>query len=142
MNHVSARGKTRAIIVDDDTDLARSTALILKRQGFSVYVAYDGAAAIHQAEHNPFDIAPLDIKMPGMDGVETYKRLKAIQPDLAAIMMTGYSVEDRTLEALREGALAVLNNPLDLERLLDLIEKAMWKRSNRASRKNDDLADE
>jgi two-component system, NtrC family, response regulator HydG len=128
MNNLNQSEKTRVLVVDDDTDLARTTELILKGKGFAVNVAADGFAAIRHAEQNAFDIALLDIKMPGMDGVETYKRIKTIQPDIAAIMMTGFSVEDRIQEALREGALAVLTKPLDVDRLLKLVEEAVAQR--------------
>jgi two-component system, NtrC family, response regulator HydG len=130
MNNWNQSEKTRVLVVDDDADLARTTALILKGKGFAVNVAADGLAAIRHAEQNPFDIALMDIKMPGMDGVETYKRIKMIQPDLAAIMMTGFSVENRIQEALREGALAVLTKPLDVDRLLELIEGAVEQRKS------------
>jgi len=130
MNNLNQAEKTRVLVVDDDADLARTTALILQGKGFAVNVAADGLAAIRQIEQNPFDIALMDIKMPGMDGVETYKRIKTIQPDIAAIMMTGFSVEDRIQEALREGALAVLTKPLDVDRLLELIEEAVAQRQS------------
>ncbi len=122
--------KTNVLVVDDDADLARTTALVLKRHGYNVSIAADGMAAIHQVEQQPFDIALMDIKMPGMDGVDAYKQIKTIQPDIAAIMMTGFSVEDRIQEALREGALAVLTKPLDLDRLLQLIEEAVARRAS------------
>ncbi|MEW5720226.1 MAG: response regulator [Chloroflexota bacterium] len=122
--------KTSVLVVDDDADLARSTALILKRHGYNVSIAADGMSAIAQVEHNPFDIALMDIKMPGIDGVDAYKRIKTLQPNIAAIMMTGFSIEDRIQEALRAGALAVLTKPLDLDRLLQLIEEAVARRAS------------
>jgi two-component system, NtrC family, response regulator HydG len=130
MNPLNQSEKTRVLVVDDDADLARTTALILKSKGFAVNVAADGLTAIRQAEQNPFDIALMDIKLPGIDGVETYKRIKTIQPDLAAIMMTGFSVEERVQEALGEGALAVLTKPLEVDRLLELIEGAITQRKS------------
>ena len=125
MNNLHQQEKTRGLVVDGDAALARTTALILKRKGFAVDVALDGFAAIQQIEQYPFDIVLLDIRMPGMNGVETYKRLKVLQPDIAAIMMTGFSVEERRQTSLREGALAVLTKPFDIERMIKLIEDAM-----------------
>jgi len=95
VNNLNQQEKTRVLVVDGDAALARTTALILKRKGFAVDVALDGFAAIQQIEQYPFDIVLLDIRMPGMDGIETYRRLKVLQPDIAAIMMTGFSVEER-----------------------------------------------
>ncbi len=95
MNESFSSEQTRVLIVDEDADLARTTALILTRKGFAASVATDGWAAIRQVEQNPFDLVLMDIGMPGLDGVETCQRLKTIQPDLAVILMTGFSVEER-----------------------------------------------
>lgn len=116
--------KTRILIVDDDPGMARTTALILQRKGYSTDVAGDGPAAIEKARRAPFDVVLMDIKMPQMNGVEAYKRLKAIRPGSAVIMMTAYAVEDLVSEALQEGARGIVYKPLDIERTIELIEKA------------------
>lgn len=128
MNESFSSEQARVLIVDDDADLARSTALILKRKGYAASVATDGLAAIHLAEQQTFDLVLLDIRMPGLDGIETYQRLKTLQPDLIAIMMTGFALEERILASLSEGALTVLTKPLDLDHLLTLIEDAITRR--------------
>ncbi|MCI0477252.1 MAG: response regulator [Anaerolineales bacterium] len=120
--------QTRILIVDDDVDLAHTTALILTRKGFAVSVASDGLAAIRLVGQQPFDFALMDIRMPGLDGVETCQRIKTIQPDLAVVLMTGFSVEERVQAGLREGARAVLVKPLDLEHLFELIKNAVAQR--------------
>jgi DNA-binding NtrC family response regulator len=74
----------------------------------------------------------MDIKMPLMDGVETYKRIKAIHPEVAVIMMTAYAVEDLVAEALKEGARGVIYKPLDFERTVGLIEETRRERENEA----------
>jgi len=124
----SNREPMRVLIVDDDADLARSTALILKCKGFTTSIATSGLVALHQAEQQSFDVVLLDIRMPGMDGVETYQRLKTIQPDLIAIMMTGFALEERVQASLREGALTVFTKPLALDHLLQLLEDAIAHR--------------
>lgn len=113
------------LIVDDDTDLARSLALIFKRKGFVPSIAADGLSALAQVEATPFDVVLMDIRMPGLDGIETYQRIKQIHPDLAVILMTGFAPEERAQTGLREGALAVLTKPLDLDHLVKLIEDAI-----------------
>jgi two-component system response regulator HydG len=65
----------------------------------------------------------MDIKMPLMDGVETYKSIKEIRPEAVVVMMTGYSVEDLVEEALREGAYGIIYKPLDIEKVVALIEE-------------------
>jgi two-component system response regulator HydG len=125
---VNAEGKASILIVDDNISLARTTALILGRKGYAVDMAQDGPTAIEKALHTPFDVALMDIKMPLMNGVETYKRIKAICPGTAVIMMTAYAVEDLVAEALQEGAYAVIYKPLDMERTLELVERARQER--------------
>jgi len=69
-----------------------------------------------------FDVILMDIKMPGMNGVETLKEIKMIRPDVTVVMMTAYAVEDLIKEAQREGAYGVLHKPLDVEKMIGLIE--------------------
>jgi len=115
------------LIVDDDLDFARSTALILKRKGYAVSIAADGLAAIQQVQAVPFDLVLMDIRMPGLDGVETYQRLKNIQPDIAVVLMTGFAEEERVQAGLHAGVLAVLTKPLDVEQALHLIESVVTR---------------
>ncbi len=116
--------KIGILIVDDNVSLCRTMSLILSRKGYFVTTAKDGAEAIERVEESPFDIVFMDIKMPVMDGVETYKRIKQIRPETVAIMMTAYAVEDLVQDALQEGAFAVIYKPLDLEKAISLIEEA------------------
>ena len=70
----------------------------------------------------------MDIKMPGMDGVETYRKIKRIRPDPIVIMMTAYSVENLVDEALQEGAYSVLYKPLDMEKVLRMLGEILAKK--------------
>jgi DNA-binding NtrC family response regulator len=70
----------------------------------------------------------MDIKMPSMNGVETYKRIKKIRPDAIVIMMTAYSVDELIQEAIKEGAYGVLYKPLDLEKVIKLINETLEKK--------------
>ncbi|MFH0871340.1 MAG: response regulator [bacterium] len=124
--------KTRVLIVDDDSSMLHTTALVLEGLGYAVDVARDGDTAIEKTQQADFDIILMDIKMPLMDGVETYKRIKAIHPEAAVIMMTAYAVEDLVAAALEEGACGVLYKPLDFERTVGLIEKTRRERGNEA----------
>ena len=70
----------------------------------------------------------MDIKMPGMDGVEAYRRIKQIRPDAVVIMMTGYSVESLVEEAQQEGACAVLYKPLEMEKVLRMVDEMLHRK--------------
>jgi len=116
--------KPHVLIVDDDASVLRTMALILERKGYAVTTAGDGPTALEKVEQRPYDIIFMDIQMPLMDGVETYRKIKEIRPDAAAMMMTAYAVEDLVQQALQEGAYGVLHKPLDMDRVIAIIDGA------------------
>jgi len=119
----SRQRKAAILIVDDNVGLCRSTALVLGHKGYAVATAGDGPEAIEKVKDRPFDIIFLDVKMPVLDGVETYRRIKEIRPDAVVMMMTAYAVEDLVQDALREGAYGIVYKPLDIKRMIALIEE-------------------
>jgi two-component system response regulator HydG len=116
--------KADILIVDDNVSQCKTMALILSRQGYVVATATGGPEAIEKVRHQPFDIIFMDIKMPVMNGVETYRQIKGIRPGTTVIMMTAYAVEDLIQEALHEGAYSVLYKPLDMQKVLSLVAEA------------------
>jgi two-component system response regulator HydG len=120
--------KAKILIVDDNVSLCRTMALILNRQGYTVDTTSQGLEAIDKVSQQPFDFIFLDIKMPLMNGVEAYRKIKAIRPEATVFMMTAYAVEDLIQQALQEGAYGVLYKPLDPEKVLALIAEAQAAR--------------
>ena len=114
--------KVSILIVDDETGMRETLYDILEDMGYHTAIAVDGHEAIQKVKDNVFDVILMDVKMPGMDGVETFKRIKGIRPDTAVVMMTAYAVEDLIAEALREGAYGVLYKPFEMERMIALID--------------------
>jgi DNA-binding NtrC family response regulator len=113
------------MVVDDNASLCKTMSLILSRRGYDVTIASDGSEAIEKAKKKGhFDVVFMDIKMPLMDGVETYKRIKKVIPDAAVVMMTAYAVEDLIQEALQEGAYGIIYKPVDIEKAITTIEEA------------------
>ena len=110
------------LIVDDDVGMGETMSDIMEDKGYRTVIALDGYEAVEKARETAFDIILMDIKMPGMDGVETFRQIKKIHPETAVVMMTAYAVEDLIREALREGAYGVLYKPFDMERMIGLIE--------------------
>jgi DNA-binding NtrC family response regulator len=104
--------------------MVRTTALILERKGYAVTTSRDGREAIEKVQEQPFDMIFMDIKMPLMDGVEAYRRVKEIRPEAVVMMMTAYAVEDLVQQALEEGAYGILYKPLDMEKVIAVIEEA------------------
>jgi CheY-like chemotaxis protein len=95
---------------------------ILTDFGHHVEIANDGFKAIQKVKVQSFDMILMDIKMPAMNGVETYKEIKHIQPKAAVMMMTAYSVEDLVTEALKEGAYGVWYKPVEITKVIEFIE--------------------
>ena len=116
--------KGSVLIVNDNTSLCRTLSFVLRRKGFDAALAKDGLEAIERVRERSFDMILMDIKMPLLNGVETYRRIKEIRPGAAVLMMTAYSVEDLVREALEEGAYGIVYKPLDIEKVISLIERA------------------
>ncbi len=116
--------KASILIVDDNTSLCQTMSFILGRKGYAVTTAKDGLEALARVKEKPYNLIFMDIKMPLMDGVETYKRIKKVRPQAVVVMMTAYAVEDLVQEALQGGAYDIIYKPLDIEKVFALIERA------------------
>jgi len=114
----------RVLVVDDERDTCANLKDILTELDFEVDVAHDGPSALALVERNRYDVALLDLKMPGMDGLELYRRMRAIQAGTVAIVVTAYASTDMTNAAQRAGAWQVLSKPVDVARLLPLVHQA------------------
>ena len=112
------------LIVDDDAGILETMSDILKELHFKVTVANDGFKAIELVKNGTFDAILMDIRMPGIDGVETFKRIKRIRPGSKIIFMTAYAFEELVTEAKREGATAVLYKPIDIGNLEKMLRNA------------------
>jgi len=113
--------KPRILIVDDNKSLSKSMLFVLKHRGLTAATARDGLEALNVLKKKSFDIIFLDIKMPGLNGVETLKKIKKISPATMVVMMTAYAVEELVKEALKEGAHGVIYKPLDMEEVFEVI---------------------
>jgi len=112
----------RLLLVDDNKDFLDSTKDVLEEAGYSVTTATSGEEALSVTREQVFDVILMDVKMPGMNGVETFLLMKEHNPDVKVILVTAYSVESLTRKAREEGVCDILSKPLHMERLLQLIE--------------------
>ncbi len=117
--------ETNILVVDDLRSMRLALGAILEDEGHNVVLAENGYQAIEAARQIPFDLVFMDVKMPGIDGVQTFREIKKIAPKAAVIMMTGYSVEDLVKEALEEGAYAVVYKPFDIDRIIAIIDELL-----------------
>jgi len=97
---------------------------VLAKKGYEVTSSNSGPSALELVKVNPVDMVLMDIKMPVMNGVETYKKLKAIKPGIKVILMTAFSVEDLIKDAIKEGVYSVVHKPFDIETIVNMIEKS------------------
>lgn len=113
----------RILVVDDDEGMTKTLSLILNEEGYETTSANNGREAIKMVNEKKFDLILIDMKMPGLNGAETYKEIKKIRPGTPVLVMTAYAVEDLVSEALRNNAKEVIYKPFDIEKLLELINK-------------------
>lgn len=114
--------KLRVSVVEDDKDLAESFSLMLESCGHEVKIAYSGEEAIKQFRERDFDIAFMDLKLPGMNGVESFMEIRKSKPCARVVMMSGYSMDPLLDKAVRNGVLAVLKKPVDPKEILAMLE--------------------
>jgi two-component system, response regulator PdtaR len=112
------------LIVDDNQAFAENLAEILSDDGAEVDVAANGEAAIHRICNQRYDVLLSDMKMPVMSGAELVQRIRALDPDLPAIVITAYTNDEDLRSARREGVLAILPKPVPLPELIRLVSTA------------------
>ena len=113
--------KQKVLVVDDDRRMVKTICDILRVKGHDPHPAYSGEEAVHKVRGESFDCLLMDIKMPGIDGVEALKLIKAAAPDLPAVLMSAYATENQAEEASRHGAFAVLTKPIDVQMVLSFL---------------------
>ena len=112
------------LLVDDNEDLLDTFAMILKRRGFNVETASDGVSAVDKFKEHDFDVTLMDIVMPEMNGVEASRKIKESQPEASIILMTAYSDEDLIQIARKEGVRRIIQKPIRIDKLIELINEA------------------
>jgi DNA-binding NtrC family response regulator len=118
----------KLLIVDDETRFLNAIAQRLTKRGFDVRTAENGEEAIQLARSEKFDIALLDLRMPGMDGGEVLRVLKGEHQFLEAIMLTGHGSLESAVELTRVGAFSYLPKPYELEKLIQVLREAYQAR--------------
>jgi len=124
-------GKIKLLVVDDEVKFLDSIAQRLELRGFDVTKARNGAEALEAAAQAKFDLALLDLKMPGLDGKQVLERLKAEHKFLEVIILTGHGSIDSAVECTRLGAFDYLPKPHELDHLLDVLKRAYEARLQR-----------
>jgi len=121
---MTAAKKRRVLIADDEPSMRTTLADILADNGFDVSTAENGLAAVAMCEQQEYDVVLMDVRMPGLDGVEAFRRIRQSLADVRVILMSAYGEEDLKHEALQAGAIAFLDKPLNLETVIQLVADA------------------
>ena len=116
------------LVVDDEFSVRDSLTKWFKSDGYSADSAADANEALKKLQEKHWDIAFLDIKMPGIDGMELQQRIKNIDPKIVIIILTGYASIDTAVKSLKEGAYDYVTKPVDPDYLSHLIEKVVQQR--------------
>lgn len=116
--------KMRIMLVDDEERFLQTTGTLIKKKGYDVVTATSGEECLEKLQHELVHVVILDVKMPGIDGVETLRRIKQRYPRIEVIMLTGHATADSAVEGLKCGATDYLQKPASIEDLLTKAEDA------------------
>ena len=132
----------RVLLVDDEEDFTEALAKRLEGRGLNVTTAESGAAALEKIRARDFDTVVLDLAMPGMDGIETLRRIKAEDPDVQVILLTGHGTVPSGVEAMKLGAIDFLQKPATFDELLEKIKEAGAKKALLVEKRTEEQVDE
>jgi len=107
----------KVLVVDDEKDFVEMFSLRLREKGEKVWVSYGGEEALTLLEDNPIDVVILDIRMPGMDGIETLKLIKSRFPIIEVILLTGHGSTETAVKGMKLGAFDYLMKPADFKEI-------------------------
>lgn len=114
----------RLLLVDDERDFLHAVEPGLVRRGFDVTLAETGMRALDILSREEFDVVILDVKMPGLDGVDTFREVKRMAPDLPVVLLTGHGNIQQAFETSREGVHEYLTKPCDVEEIARVVREA------------------
>jgi DNA-binding NtrC family response regulator len=118
----------KVLVVDDEKDFLASLVRRLKRRQLEVQGVDSGQAALDHLAAHPVDVVVLDVKMPGMDGLEALSRIKETHPFVEVILLTGHASVDAGMKGISLGAFEYLIKPVTLDQLLERINEAFDRR--------------
>ena len=121
--------KPFVMLVDDEVPFVETMTKRLEKRELAIITAFGGQEALETlSKHQNLDVVILDVKMPGMDGIETLQKIKKRFPLIEVIMLTGHATVESAIEGMKLGAYDYLMKPCDIEQLMDKVEKATEKK--------------
>jgi len=118
------------LLVDDEVPFVETMTKRLTKRNFTVLSAYTGKESLEKLkEHPEIDAVILDVKMPGMDGIETLRKIKKAYPLVEVIMLTGHATVETAIDGMKLGAFDYLMKPCDIEELVSKVNEARLKKA-------------
>jgi DNA-binding NtrC family response regulator len=117
------------MLVDDEVPFVDAMTRRLGKRDLEIVTAYSGQEALEKLKTRHVDVIILDVKMPGMDGIETLRRIKETHPLVEVIMLTGHATVETGVEGMKLGAFDYLMKPCDIEQLMTKVREAKAKKS-------------
>jgi len=128
---MSGAHKARVLLVDDEERFRITTSRLLGVRGFQVGPAASGPEALEELERNPYDVVVLDVRMPGMSGIQALAEIKRRQPGVQVLILTGQASVDIAVEIMRLGGSDYLLKPCSMDELVNKIEAALERGETR-----------
>lgn len=120
------------LVVDDELSVRDSLEHWFRRDGYHTASAKDGAEALKRFQEDRWDVVLIDMKMPGMDGLELQRRIHAVDPEIVSIIFTAYGSVENAVAALKEGAFDYVNKPINPDELAHVVQMAVEQRRLRS----------
>jgi DNA-binding NtrC family response regulator len=124
----------RVLIVDDEERFRITLSKLLTERNLDVHDVESGVEAIKEVQHRLYDVIILDVKMPGMDGIEALREIKKVSPGTEIILLSGHATVDAAVEGMRLGAYDYVTKPCEIEILMEKINGAFEIKSARDER--------
>jgi DNA-binding NtrC family response regulator len=124
----------RILIVDDEERFRLTLAKLLKVRELDVTTLGSGPEALEALKQEPYDVIVLDVRMPGMDGIETLAEIKKLNPNIEVIILTGHASVDAAVDIMKLGGYDYLLKPCSVEELIEKIEAAFERKQAREQR--------
>jgi DNA-binding NtrC family response regulator len=128
----------RVLLVDDEKEFTDVLAQRMETRGVEVDVAPTGTDALEKIEERSYDAIILDLLMPGIDGIETCRQMLEKNPDLQIILLSGHATVDKSVEAIKLGAMDFLEKPADIQTLMERIGSAKTNKMLLVEKKNEE----
>jgi DNA-binding NtrC family response regulator len=127
---------TKVMLVDDEEEFIDLLSQRLETRGLKIVTVTSGEEAVEMADDKNLDVAVVDFAMPGIDGIETLRRIRDRRPDVEIIMLTGQGTIQSGIEAMKHGAFDYLEKPVDLNVLMEKIRLAKLQRMQALDKKS------